>query len=594
MSKLKQKYSELQYSSTEEEEEDDDVIQCICDSTADDGFTIQCEECDMWQHAKCYEIKKRNIPEHFICDRCNTRRRSSSLEIKGEYNKKTVKFTFLIACFLIIDKRKQKEFVSINKNIAKEKVVQDLFMEVHRQWMESNRSKHGTSKKTGNKGLDSIVVMESNLLLPAIPKASLKPIRKSLRASFFQNKNDPTVKKGVFADIHIPENRYLMEVTGQVVRKSEYKNEARNQFLALGTPLPHVFFYPMLDVCIDARYTGNDARFIRRSCCPNSEVKSVILPNDSEDQTIHMGIYTKEAVDKGEEITIGWNWHRTHVMWRKNKEFLSKSNTTAEIMNEETKKSLQETINLIQSQLGKCACEDEEDCLFEYLKDELQREEQKETTKKKTTKPTNIIFSSDEDENSKPKKLLGKSQKQVKFIEKSTPSPAVSVDIDITSMSPVPEEVTTVGIKRNRTSTGIQLPCKKKWLHDYIVQQRQQKEQEQVIGTDSPVNKPPLIENVYEEGSLSDGGSSQSTLPLDLPAKDTIESEETKSIEIQPELCEDKANTSSISEPSEFNDSAEGTPPIEDEKPAPKVKKLSIQEYLKRQRGNLPTPDEKL
>ncbi len=87
MSKLKQKYSELQQhhsssSSEEEEEDDEDIICCICDSEVDDGFTIQCEKCDMWQHAKCYHIKKKNIPEHFICDRCiitekKSRRRTS-------------------------------------------------------------------------------------------------------------------------------------------------------------------------------------------------------------------------------------------------------------------------------------------------------------------------------------------------------------------------------------------------------------------------------------------------------------------------------------------------------------------------------------
>jgi hypothetical protein len=464
--------------------------------------------------------------------------------------------------------------------------------------------------------------MESNLLLPSIPKASLKPIKKSLRgsSSFSQNKNDPNVKKGIFADIHIPENRYLMEVTGQVIRKSEYKTESSNQFLSLGTPLPFVFFYPMLDVCIDSRYTGNDTRFVRRSCCPNSELKSIILPNDNEDQTIHLGIYTKESIDKGEEITIGWGWQRGHVMWKKNKEFLSKS--TAEIMTEDQKKSLKETINVINNEIGKCACEDEEDCLFEYLKDELER---RDIVKKKKTRTANVkpavknIFTSDEEEHSnKPKKSLSKTPKQVKFIEKSNliapSSPAVSVeeslDIDITSMSPAPEEV-SFGIKRTRTSTGIQLPCKKKWLNDYIRQQQQK-----IIGV--PVNKVSSspknvtkIENVYDEGDLSDGGSSQSTIPLegtpsttDLPtradmAKDMeeiqddekLKSEEEASVDPLPlpELSE--KNSASVVEPQELNDSAEGTPPPTEA--APKVKKLSIQEYLKRQRGNLPTPDEK-
>lgn len=134
---------------------------------------------------------------------------------------------------------------------------------------------------------------------------------------------------------------------------------------------------------------------------------------------------------------------------------------------------------------------------------------------------------------------------------------------------------------------------------------------------DVPVNKvssPPKnvtkIENVYDEGDLSDGASSQSTIPLedtpsttdlptradiikDIPDEEQLKPEEETNVDPLPlpELSE-KNNSASVVEPQELNDSAEGTPSPTTEA-APKVKKLSIQEYLKRQRGNLPTPDEK-
>lgn len=34
----------------------------------------------------------------------------------------------------------------------------------------------------------------------------------------------------------------------------------------------YVFYYSELELCVDARTQGNDARFARRSCTPNSEV----------------------------------------------------------------------------------------------------------------------------------------------------------------------------------------------------------------------------------------------------------------------------------------------------------------------------------
>lgn len=45
--------------------------------------------------------------------------------------------------------------------------------------------------------------------------------------------------------------------------------------LSLFRPYPFVLFYSKFDgleMCVDARSFGNEARFIRRSCTPNSEV----------------------------------------------------------------------------------------------------------------------------------------------------------------------------------------------------------------------------------------------------------------------------------------------------------------------------------
>lgn len=553
---------------------------------------------------------------------------------------------------------RRKKFTSISKIVMKEKLVEDLFIEVHRQWIELNRPKSSASGSGGkkyksetkssvtpNKGLDSIVVMESNLLLPAIPKASVKPVRKSLRGSF-SCRNDPKIQKGIYADIHIPGNRYLMEVTGEALRKSEYKADTRNKFSLLGTPLPSVFFYPSLDICLDARLTGNDTRFIRRSCCPNSEIKSIILPNDNEDHTIHMGIYTKDDVDKGEEITIGWNWYKGNIMWKKNKEFKEiDSKGNPDVMDEDEKRKLKDTLDQINYEFGKCACEDEEDCLFEYLKEELEREEspaptKKQSNSKKSTTRVNDIFTTDEedidDENEeiKPKVMNNNSsnssssnsnkKKKVQFNQKPTkpiiPSPP-TVHLDIVPATSSNEIET--GSKRTRPiPSGIKLPCKKKWLHDYISQQQQQQQKDAALKTEAPVpvGSPEKIskelERIYDEGELSDGDSSQSTLPLDdtlviqqqqkeqQPVDDNLQLSN-DSIKQQPEnVTHVETNTSSseieITKPiavteqvsNQTVEQPKSKEETTEEPPAPKVK-LSIQEYLKRQRGNLPTPDGK-
>lgn len=46
-------------------------IRCLCKSSEDDGFTIQCEACLDWQHASCMGFDAQNIPEQYFCEKCN-------------------------------------------------------------------------------------------------------------------------------------------------------------------------------------------------------------------------------------------------------------------------------------------------------------------------------------------------------------------------------------------------------------------------------------------------------------------------------------------------------------------------------------------
>ena len=57
--------------------------------------------------------------------------------------------------------------------------------------------------------------------------------------------------------------------------KSDVLSSLPDKCLWRHTPSPFLYQYDKitdLDICIDARNHGNMARFIRRSCCPNSEV----------------------------------------------------------------------------------------------------------------------------------------------------------------------------------------------------------------------------------------------------------------------------------------------------------------------------------
>ncbi|XP_041080254.1 histone-lysine N-methyltransferase SETD5-like isoform X4 [Polyodon spathula] len=97
-------------------------------------------------------------------------------------------------------------------------------------------------------------------------------------------------------------NTLIIEYRGKVMLKQQF--EVNGQFFK--KPYPFVLFYSKfneVEMCVDARTFGNDARFIRRSCAPNAEVRHVIA-----DGMIHLCIYGSTRITKDTEVTIGFDY----------------------------------------------------------------------------------------------------------------------------------------------------------------------------------------------------------------------------------------------------------------------------------------------
>ena len=57
----------------EGDEQEDSITRCVCDLTHDDGYMIQCDRCQVWQHVICMELSKDNIPDEYLCEACSPR-----------------------------------------------------------------------------------------------------------------------------------------------------------------------------------------------------------------------------------------------------------------------------------------------------------------------------------------------------------------------------------------------------------------------------------------------------------------------------------------------------------------------------------------
>ncbi|KAM6162003.1 histone-lysine N-methyltransferase SETD5 isoform 6-T6 [Erethizon dorsatum] len=102
----------------------------------------------------------------------------------------------------------------------------------------------------------------------------------------------------------------IIEYRGKVMLRQQF--EVNGHFFK--KPYPFVLFYSKfngVEMCVDARTFGNDARFIRRSCTPNAEVRHMIA-----DGTIHLCIYAVSAITKDAEVTIAFDYEYSNCNYK--------------------------------------------------------------------------------------------------------------------------------------------------------------------------------------------------------------------------------------------------------------------------------------
>ncbi|XP_018114641.1 histone-lysine N-methyltransferase SETD5 isoform X6 [Xenopus laevis] len=105
-------------------------------------------------------------------------------------------------------------------------------------------------------------------------------------------------------------NTLVIEYRGKVMLRQQF--EVNGHFFK--RPYPFVLFYSKfngLEMCVDARTFGNDARFVRRSCTPNAEVRHMI-----SDGMVHLCIYTVAAIAKDAEVTIAFDYDYSNCNYK--------------------------------------------------------------------------------------------------------------------------------------------------------------------------------------------------------------------------------------------------------------------------------------
>jgi hypothetical protein len=157
----------------------------------------------------------------------------------------------------------------------------------------------------------------------------------------------------------------LIELNGEIGFQKDYCADPDNLWADLSSPLPFVFFHPILPLYIDTRKEGSLARYVRRSCKPNAQLDTYL----SSGSEYHFWLVSDRFISANEQITLPWDFRLDKTVCPRWLHLLGLSDDDATSqdepeMDDAEYRAISNWIDRILSEYGGCACDLDNNCAF--------------------------------------------------------------------------------------------------------------------------------------------------------------------------------------------------------------------------------------
>lgn len=326
-------------SSTFSSPPDSGRIRCVCEYDEDDGFTIQCEQCLVWQHAKCVGISKSSVPEQYFCEECNPTWHEDlhNLALRA-INLDVINNATHTANVNIIEdsgnsttsipnsyssSRAFKRKIHVPPGVpALNEISENIISNDAQSLIESflkglnvprlKRQQHAQDPNLINFEFHSTVVMDTSEHLALLQK-NLEV--REIRNRGYQKKGSST-KFGLFALEFCDPGHFVCEFIGHVQLKQLLTVKGAKEY-PVSVPQSFVL-YPLasIDLAVDARKFGNNVRYVRRSCRPNVQIKPIIVENENGEFSLSWGLFARNVIKANSEIFLPLDYQCGNGLFR--------------------------------------------------------------------------------------------------------------------------------------------------------------------------------------------------------------------------------------------------------------------------------------